>query len=268
VLLLGEKNVFKKSKLFGTKGFYVTLSVLICIVAVTAVYMSQNNLSVSKKTPQNVASVQQTPVKTTDPLLTKDKVNTVMTSKQKVKSIKDVTSVTAKSKKLTSKGSAIKKSTKMLYTKNFKLVYPVKGKITKKFDNKELQYSQKMGQWETHEGIDIACSLGTIVTASMGGKVVDVIKSDNTLNSLSKDGFGDGIVVDNGNGYRTEYLNLASDSLKLKKGDVVKVGQVLGKVGNTSLREAIDIEGSHLHFVVLKKSGNNYLSVNPQQFLK
>lgn len=256
--------MFKKSsKVFDKEGFYIVLFVCLCIVAVTAVYISKYNAKTARKVSQNVVKLQQASGRTTDPVLSEEKINSVTTSKQQVKSTKDVALEMTKSKKISSK-----KSKRYLNSEGFKLAYPVKGEITKKFDNKELQESKALGQWETHEGIDIACDLGTEVKAAKSGKVVDVITKDEKLTELGKDGYGASIVIDHGDGFRTVYANLASDSLKLKKGENVKVGQIIGAVGDTSFREAVSIEGSHLHFAVLKKSGKDYVTVNPQQFLK
>lgn len=130
---MGEKKDLKKSKLFGKKGFYATLIVLSFIVVGTAVYMSQNNSRVANKTTQNLASVKQPEVRSTDPLLTKNKADTVMTAALKAKSIKEVKADMAKSKKVISRKVSSKKSTKVLHKVSFKLLYPVKGEVTKKF---------------------------------------------------------------------------------------------------------------------------------------
>ena len=50
--------------------------------------------------------------------------------------------------------------------------------------------------------------------------------------------------------------------------DPVKKGAVLGTVGDTSVRESVSIEGSHIHFEVLKKEGKEYVCVNPTDYLK
>jgi murein DD-endopeptidase MepM/ murein hydrolase activator NlpD len=263
VFQMEENNKSKKVNLLRKEGFYVIIFLCFCVAAITVVYRLGNNASTTKNTSKNIAGINQIKNNTTGPAVTQNKDNAKMTSKQQVKSVKDVAQKKSKTKKLITK-----KSTKLSTVKNFKLSYPVKGNITKKFDNKELQYSKAMGQWETHEGIDIVCDLGAQVKAAFAGKVIEVIKTEDTLTALAKDGFGDGIIIDHVNGYRTEYLNLANESLKLKKGDLVKAGQTIGNIGDTSLREDIAIEGSHLHFALLKKSGKEYLYVNPQNLLK
>lgn len=257
--------MFKKSKLFDKEGFYIVLFVCLCIVAVTAVYMSKSNSSAPKKVSEIVSKTQPKVERSTDPLLTitHGKNATQPTSKQMVKSTKDVAKEMAKAKM-----AATKKSKVIHHRIELKLVYPVKGDIVKKFDNSELQESKTLGQWETHEGIDIACEIGTEVKAATSGKVVDVITKDDKLSPNEKDGFGARVIIDNGDGYRTVYANLAVENIKFKKGDAVKEGDVIGVVGDTSLREAVSIEGSHLHFELLKKTGNDYITVNPQQYFK
>jgi murein DD-endopeptidase MepM/ murein hydrolase activator NlpD len=257
--------MFKKSsKLFDREGFYIILFVCLCIVAVTAVYITRNNANTTtKKITQNTPKAISSPVRSTDPVLTQKPVNSLTTSKQLVKSTKEIAAEMKKSTK-----STAKKTTKKVVREAFRIAYPVKGEVVKKYDNKELQLAKAMAQWETHEGIDLACELGSEVKAASGGKVVDVITNDEKATENEKNGFGIGIVIDHGGSYRTVYSNLALESLKVKKGDNVKAGQVIGYVGDTSMREASSIEGSHLHFALLKKSGKDYVSVNPAQFLK
>jgi murein DD-endopeptidase MepM/ murein hydrolase activator NlpD len=153
----------------------------------------------------------------------------------------------------------------------FKIVMPVEGEITKKFDKEHLQESASMAGdymswWETHEAIDIACDIGSEVKAAGDGKVVDVF-SDDSLATVLKTGFGMTVVIEHKSGYQTVYCNMAED-IKVKKGDTVKKGQVIGVVGDTATREVVSLEGSHLHFVVLKKSSDKLVAVNPQDYLK
>jgi murein DD-endopeptidase MepM/ murein hydrolase activator NlpD len=283
VFSLGEKNVFKKpSKLFDKEGFYIVLFVCLCIVAVTAVYMSKNNADNSHKAVAERGKVQTMP-KSTDPLLTLqgEGSKSVLTSQQPVKSKKDVALENEKSRQIakanakttvTTATKAKLNSKREVKTKNladtFKILLPVKGDVVKKFDNKELQFSKAIGQWETHEGIDIACELGSEIKAANGGKVVDIVVKDEKLLQNAKNGYGASVIIEHESGYKTVYSNLDSDSIKVKKGASISAGEVIGTVGDTSQREAISLEGSHLHFELLKKDGNQYVSVNPEKFLK
>lgn len=255
---MGFKNMFKKSsKLFDREGFYIILFICLCIVAVTAVVISKNNSP--SKTAQDQQQVDQLPEGTDyviDEQLEKDASTPTMNTPEKPTT---ETSSTTNQVKTTEKNNEPVKGV-------FKIVMPVEGNVTKKYDKEHLQESISMEQWETHEGIDIACDIGSEVKAAQDGTVLDVFKDDN-LAKLLKSGFGMTIVVEHKGGYQTVYCNLAED-VKVKKGDTVKKGQVIGVVGDTATREVVSLEGSHLHFVVLKKSGSELITVNPQDYVK
>lgn len=255
---MGFKNMFKKSsKLFDREGFYIILFICLCIVAVTAVVMSRNNAP--GKTAQEQQQVDQLPEGTdyvSDEGLEKDTSTPTMNTPEKNTT---QTSSTTNQKATTEKKNEPVKEV-------FKIVLPVEGDVTKKYDKEHLQESVSMEQWETHEGIDIACDIGSEIKAAQDGTVVDVFKDDK-LATILKSGFGMTIVVEHKGGYQTVYCNLSED-IKVKKGDTVKKGQVIGIVGDTASREVVSLEGSHLHFVVLKKSGSELVTVNPQDYLK
>jgi murein DD-endopeptidase MepM/ murein hydrolase activator NlpD len=269
VLIMGFKNMFKKSsKLFDKEGFYVVLFVCLCIVAVAAVYISRNNAdTVKKMTADNTTQIQQQQPDNT--VQVKDDVSTnnatVPTMQPQNSTNTSSTSTVNKEveKQAKKSDSSTEASSKSVVVN---LAMPVEGDVTKDFDKENLKESKTMQQWETHEGIDIAADLGTEVKAAQNGKIVDVFKDDTILQNL-KSGFGVTVVIDHGNGIRTMYSNLADD-LKVKKGDAVKKGQTIGVVGDTAVREAVSIEGSHLHFVVLKKSGKEYVTANPLEYIK
>ena len=60
---------------------------------------------------------------------------------------------------------------------------------------------------------------------------------------------GNGVVVQHSQNRETQYCHMAKGSVRVKPGDAVKAGQVLGKVGMSGLTEYL-----HLHFV-LRKDG-------------
>jgi murein DD-endopeptidase MepM/ murein hydrolase activator NlpD len=57
---------------------------------------------------------------------------------------------------------------------------------------------------------------------------------------------GNYVVVDIGKGRYAIYAHMQPDSLKVKVGDTVKTGQVLGLLGNTG-----NTDGAHLHFHIM-----------------
>lgn len=86
-----------------------------------------------------------------------------------------------------------------------------------------------------HNGIDIAVPRGTPVKAMADGKVL-----------LSADNFyyaGNFIIIDHGLGLNSMYLHLSKSFVK--KGQTVKKGEVIGKVGTTGRST-----GPHLHWSV------------------
>ncbi|MBG0782273.1 MAG: M23 family metallopeptidase [Bacteroidales bacterium] len=98
-----------------------------------------------------------------------------------------------------------------------------------------------------HQGVDFSAPVGTDVYATGDGKVIS--------SSKSKWGYGNTLVIDHGFGYQTKYSHL--HEFKVKKGEKVKRGQLIGAVGNTGKSTA-----PHLHYEVHK----NRRPVNPIHF--
>jgi murein DD-endopeptidase MepM/ murein hydrolase activator NlpD len=274
VFSMGFKNMFKKSsKLFNKDGFYIILFICLCIVAITAVTVSRMN--VNKKLAQEQVKVQERPEGTdyvVNDIPGSDNTTPTMNSplqSNTAKVTEKKTNENAKDDQKTSSTSTVNSSSgnkEQTVKEVFKISLPVEGEITKKFDKEHLQKSISMEQWETHEGIDIACDIGTEIKSAYDGTIADVFNDDRLASTL-KTGLGMTVVIEHKGGYQTIYSNLA-ENVVVKKGDSVKKGQVIGNVGDTSTREVVSLEGSHLHFVVLKKSGTDMVTVNPQDYLK
>jgi len=99
-----------------------------------------------------------------------------------------------------------------------------------------------------HEGVDITAVKGTPVYAASEGKVL--------IAGNMKDGYGNKVVIDHGNGYKTLYAHL--DKILVRRGQKVSLAQQIGKVGNTGGSVA-----SHLHYEVQK----NDRVVDPAPYL-
>jgi len=113
---------------------------------------------------------------------------------------------------------------------------------------------------EGHGGIDIVregYQLDNIVAHS-DGTVVQVISDVRVATPNEATNPGNMVRIDHGNGYQTRYLHLAYNSVKVRVGDKVRKGQVIGYMGNTG-----NTFGAHLHFEVLK-DGNK---INPTEYL-
>ena len=108
---------------------------------------------------------------------------------------------------------------------------PVQGKISGRFGSRRVINGQPR---KPHSGEDIAAPEGTPVLAMNDGMV-----------RLAADHFfsGKGVIVDHGLGLFSMYFHLSS--VDVKHGQVVKKGQVIGKVGATGRAT-----GPHLHWGV------------------
>ena len=131
------------------------------------------------------------------------------------------------------------------------IVPPLDGETAAVFSVNQLAYDATLGDWRTHDGIDIRAEAGTAVVSASAGVVL----------SVEEDGrMGTTIQVDHRNGYITTYASLQPETSVLT-GDEIPAGAVLGAVGNTSLAEAG--LGAHLHFSV-EKDGE---LIDPAEFL-
>ena len=130
-------------------------------------------------------------------------------------------------------------------------VRPHGGDTIAVFSVDALAYNETTQDWRTHEGIDIAATVGDNVLAARDGTVSAVYDDD---------AYGTTVTVDHGDGYTTVYANLSADPA-VEVGQSVKAGDVLGTVGDTATVELAQ-EG-HLHFAV----SHNSQPVDPEQFL-
>ena len=121
--------------------------------------------------------------------------------------------------------------------------------MMKVFKNKTPQLTQRFGN-QGHLGMDlvgypnllddVVCCYDGVVEESVDGKV----KNNNTTGVAT---YGNYVLVNHNNGYKTRYAHLAKGSVKVKKGDRVSTNQELGYMGDSG-----NTYGAHLHFEMLK----------------
>ena len=98
-----------------------------------------------------------------------------------------------------------------------------------------------------HSGIDFTAKIGTDINATGDGVVTSV--------KVSRTGYGKHVIIDHGFGYKTLYAHLSA--FKVSKGQKVKRGDIIGKVGNTGTST-----GPHLHYEVIR----NNKKIDPAHF--
>ena len=124
-----------------------------------------------------------------------------------------------------------------------KRFFPVDGRITSKFGMRLDPFTKHL---RFHEGLDIAAPVGTPIRSVISGKVIFSGKIR---------GYGNIVIIKNGDTI-TKY---AHNSINLvKKGDYVKKGEVIAKVGATGRAT-----GPHVHFEVVIK----HRHIDPLKFL-
>ncbi len=115
------------------------------------------------------------------------------------------------------------------------LTMPIEGEVFTSYSNGQLVKSETLGDWRTHNGIDIAAEQGTPVKAAAQGKVA-AVRSDAL--------WGYVVEITHSNGVVTSYCGLAKQP-SVKAGDSVKLGQVIGLIGYIP---AESLMPTHLHF--------------------
>ena len=98
-----------------------------------------------------------------------------------------------------------------------------------------------------HEGLDFTAPVGTEIYAS-GNGVIERVEGMGR-------GYGNNIVINHGFGYKTLYAHLSK--FKVRTGQRIKRGDVIGYVGNTG-----SSTGPHLHYEVWK----NGAKIDPINF--
>jgi|SRR3990172_158201 len=116
--------------------------------------------------------------------------------------------------------------------------WPADGRLTQGYG--KTAFAIRSDFYSFHNGIDIANSYGTPVYAAYPGIVAYV---GNTDNFCPGGAYGRYVLIDHENNLSTFYSHFSLS--KVKKGDRVEEGRLLGYMGRSGLTT-----GSHLHFTV------------------
>ncbi len=222
-----------KKKLLEKDGFYLALFVCICLIAIGGVWFTKNNVDELTSNDLFVNKTNENSKKDEDEvhLIEKDKNDSIPTS--------------------TESNENLEKAKEKQENKSSKLSF-LGTKVVREYSEKEPSYSKTLDLWEVHKGLDISADSGYEVKSLLDGKVVNVFKDDK---------HGISVKIESSNNVVVVYSNLDEET-KVKKGQEVSEGQVLGTVGNTSSVESED--GAHIHVEAFKGKE----SIDPMSLIK
>ncbi len=119
---------------------------------------------------------------------------------------------------------------------------PMVGEVSTPYSGGELVKNMTLGEWRTHDGVDILAAEGTPVQAVADGLVTKISKDPM---------WGTVVEITHQDTLVSVYCGL-EEELAVKAGDKVQMEQEIGKVGE--IPGEISLE-SHLHFG-MKQDGN------------
>lgn len=118
-----------------------------------------------------------------------------------------------------------------------------------------------MHRWgREHTGLDLHG--GSNIIAAMDGVVVEANDGCEVGNKYCGREWGNFVQIKHNNGTYTGYAHMVKGSIKVKTGDEVKQGQVLGKMGNTGYSK-----GVHLHFEIRVGKNKRTSAVDPLTYI-
>ncbi|MBE6452802.1 MAG: hypothetical protein E7012_04865 [Alphaproteobacteria bacterium] len=118
--------------------------------------------------------------------------------------------------------------------------------LSSKFGYRKDPFNKKRAG---HKGVDLASRTGNKIQVKANGKVTRV--------QFSNKGYGNNVTIDHGNGFVTKYAHL--HKIYVKKGDYLKIDDIIGEVGNTGRST-----GPHLHYEILYQGH----PVDPMPFMQ
>lgn len=134
-------------------------------------------------------------------------------------------------------------------------VSPVKnGKIINEFSNEKPVFWKALGEWKTHDAVDIEAKKNTTVKAAADGTISEIKNEDST--------WGICITIEHKNGFKSYYKGL-SEQIQVKLNQKVKAGDVIGLAGGKINKIEKDLK-EHLHFMLEKDEK----WVNPKDYIK
>ena len=254
-----SKSGSKKTK--ASKGFYIALGICLVAVGVAAWGTYDSVVDYLNPSSSSSSSVSSKPssVPSSSEQQTGNPVSGISESSSEPSSSSNTSSEPTSSSSTPTSSSTVESQTPSsaadseVETTDIEpslIIYPVSKTVTKAFSGSELVYSQTMGDWRVHPGIDLAAETGSVVKSVTSGVVKEIVEDPQ---------WGVTIVISHADGYEGHYCGLGSTAM-VKVGDTVSTGQEIGSIKEVPVECA---EESHLHFG-LKKDGE---WVDPAEYL-
>lgn len=127
---------------------------------------------------------------------------------------------------------------------------------------KDKNYKITENYSKNHVGVDLVGTTGgpSYIKSHSAGTIYNIVDGkNNDKNSKGVASYGNYIQIKHKDNYYTLYAHLEK-GLKLKKGDFVNEGDVIGIMGNSG-----NSYGTHLHFEV--RNPNNYV-IDPTKYIE
>lgn len=268
------KDKFKK--FIEKDGFYIILFICVCIVAITAVLTSKNNLDRSNE--DNLSEIEEDFIILDNEL---DLEDSIETSTEEEDGLEDdeleeedeqqaeedvaeeeiieepeeeeIAEEVEQDEEIAEETEEVEETMSQPEQTNnvTEIITPVDGTVGKDYTEDTLVYSETLEQWRTHKGVDIMAAENSQVVAVLSGTVQEVY--DDPL-------WGKVIILDHGNDFLTKYTNLSSEEL-IEEGISVDQGEVIGRIGDTASIEMM--MEPHIHFEIIEEG----ISINPKNYL-
>lgn len=240
------KNFMKKD------GLYVVLFVCLCLVATVAVVTAKKNINTSQTANADKNEEASNNNNSTPKF---ENAELVEGNESKNNSTEEKDKNEEKNKPSSEESNKKNNSVQTSSTPKKEFKSPIKeGKVTRTYNIKP-RVTDDGKTASVFKGIDIEATAGAEVKAISDGKVISAEKGD------SKEGYF--VKVEHSDDIIAMYANLDGE-IKVKVGDKVKQGTVLGKVGNTIQSNPEDRVSTNYLLLHMEKSKK---PVDPQKYI-
>ena len=238
-----SKEPSRLTKFLNGKGFYAALAICLVGAGVSAwMAVDQSIRNIAQQDPESYLSSSPSTVSfPSEPPFSEEvgKDQSGVSKPQQSQSSQPPASSSSSSQPSGSE-SAQPAGTPSSEVQKVSYILPLEGEILNPYSGGELVKSKTLGDWRTHDGVDIKAKSATPVMAAAHG-VVQSVEQDPM--------FGTTVTVLHPNGVSSIYSSL-NEKVTVTQGQQVAMGDVLGSVGETAIAE-VALE-THLHFAMMK----------------